>query len=270
MINFLYWNLGGRKLEDLACGIVLEHKVNVIILAECALSIPKLLSLINQESETKYISVAGYVDEPIILIDLPTESVGSVGDYRGISVKTLTTPLVASINLFVVHLPSKKHHTPADQSLLVGRLSTLITKIECEQGHRRSILVGDFNMNPFEDGIVNSDGLHAVMSKEVALRRKRTVGGMEKYFFYNPMWSHFGDYPIGPAATYYYAKATPIQHFWNMFDQVIIRPELIGVFKEENLKILTSSRGVSLLNSRGQPDISRSSDHLPVYFSLNI
>jgi hypothetical protein len=56
------------------------------------------------------------------------------------------------------------------------------------------VLVGDFNMNPFQEGVVAANGLNAVMARRVAARRRtRVVQEREYPFFYNPMWGHFGD-----------------------------------------------------------------------------
>jgi len=85
-------------------------------------------------------------------------------------------------------------------------------------------------------------------------------------FFYNPMWSHFGD-RAAAAGTYYYESAEPLCYFWNIFDQVLLRPELLGGFTHERLRIVTEIAGVSLLTD-GRPDRTLASDHLPVLLQL--
>ena len=48
--------------------------------------------------------------------------------------------------------------------------------------------------------------------------------------FYNPMWNLLGD-AQEPYGTYYYAgNGHPINTYWNIYDQVIIRPALRGTF----------------------------------------
>jgi hypothetical protein len=65
---------------------------------------------------------------------------------------------------------------------------------------------------------VAASGLHAVMSRQVASREVRTVQGREHRFFYNPMWSHFGDANRDTAGTYYFEHAEQVNYFWNVFD----------------------------------------------------
>ena len=69
------------------------------------------------------------------------------------------------------------------------------------------MLVGDLNMNPFEDGLVKTTGLHSVMSKSKAKEFSRVVQGRTYPFFYNPMWNLLGDETQGPPGTYYYSSS---------------------------------------------------------------
>ncbi len=55
-----------------------------------------------------------------------------------------------------------------------------------------------------------------------------------------------------------------------MFDQVLLRPDLLEYFRNEDLEIVHSSAGLSFLTTRGLPDKEFASDHLPILFSLRI
>lgn len=145
-----------------------------------------------------------------------------------------------------------------------------IRKIEEKVGHSRTVLVGDLNMNPFQGGVIAANGLHAVMDRTIALRRSRTVQARRYPFFYNPMWGLFGDATAGPPGTHFYENASHDMLFWNMYDQVLIRPDLLPYFHNEELKILTEDDTVSFLTHRGLPDASGVSDHLPILFKLHL
>ncbi|MHC4430644.1 MAG: hypothetical protein ACYTBS_02275, partial [Planctomycetota bacterium] len=80
-------------------------------------------------------------------------------------------------------------------------------------------------MNPFEHGIVGAAGIHAVSDRSIAARGTRKVGGEDRRFFYNPMWSYFGDVSPGPPGTYFYDTGTQVNLYWNIFDQVLILAE---------------------------------------------
>ena len=74
----------------------------------------------------------------------------------------------------------------------------------------------------------------------------------------------------GPAGTYYYERAEHKVQFWHMFDQVLLRPDMISVFKNDELRILETDGLESFLNNSGIPESRKFSDHLPVLFSLDI
>lgn len=138
---------------------------------------------------------------------------------------------------------------------------------ENELGHSRTILVGDLNMNPFEKGVVGAKGLHGVMARSIAKSGGRKILGRFYSYFYNPMWGFFGDGNRGPPGTYYYRRSQHVVYFWNLFDQVLIRPELLDKFKNEDLCILDHYGDKSLLSKNGLPLIS---DHLPIVFKIDL
>jgi exonuclease III len=169
-----------------------------------------------------------------------------------------------------LHYQSKRNWNTADQSAHASVLKSEIEKIEDEQGHKRTIVCGDFNMNPFEDGLVQHSGFHAVMEKEIVRRRTRKVLGKEYHFFYNPMWGFLGDLGRGQVSgTMYYSPANSIVYHWNLYDQVLIRPDLINYFNDAGLDIVTQIGSTNLLTQRRRID-PKISDHLPIKFELNI
>jgi len=125
-------------------------------------------------------------------------------------------------------------------------------------------------MDPFEEGMTSADGLHAVMTREIAKKKTRSIRKKSYPFFYNPMWSRFGDATQGPPGTYYRAGSSFVEYFWNTFDQVLIRPDLLSAFDIKTLKVLVKCRSASFLRQSGVPDASRISDHLPLLFDLSV
>jgi hypothetical protein len=84
------------------------------------------------------------------------------------------------------------------------------------------------------------------------------------------MWGRLGDETEGPPGTYYDQRSKHVCFFWNMFDQVLLRPELLPFFRNEEMKILTEDGDESFVNQTGLPDDSIASDHLPILFRLNL
>ena len=271
-MRFLYWNLNRKPIQSLVTALAHDHDLDVIILSECTFSLPEFLFEINEAITPKYgLSYSPIPNpDPVIFIRLPRKSLRIVrDDPPRISIRRLVPPVGPDILIVAVHLPSKLHRSADDQTLFSTRLARVIDSEEKKVGHRRTVIVGDLNMNPFESGVVGAEGLHAVMDQRVAQKISRVVDGEERFFFYNPMWSYFGDYPSGPSGTYFY-RGSQVSFFWNMFDQVIIRPALLEFFDQGSLRILTRAGSTDLLNSAGVPDKKVSSDHLPIVFSLEL
>ena len=267
--KFLFWNIAKKPLAEVISSLAKEHCADVVILVECAVPPLDVLRALNARQSEFHIA-AGLSKGIRIFMRFSREFFRPAFESASerFMIGRLQLPARSEILLSVVHLPSKLHRQEDDQSYECGELAREIAVKEDQFGHRLTIVVGDFNMNPFERGLVGAGDLHAVMSREVADRESRTVQGREYRFFYNPMWNHFGDAERKTAGSYYYADSGHVSYYWNMFDQVLIRPELARQFDPASLKILTSFGAQDLVRENGRPDSSRYSDHLPIVFEL--
>jgi hypothetical protein len=262
--TFLFWNLARKPLEDLVVNIVREESVDVVILAECEISLPTLLRRLGS-----FHLGAGFCRRIKILTRFSSKFLTPVFESERVSIRRLALPKRVEVLLAAVHLPSKLYFSGASQAGECAVLAKHIAEQERLAGHRRTILVGDFNMNPFEVGLISASGLHGVMSRSVARQGVRAIQGRSYPFFYNPMWNHLGD-DREPAGTYYYERAEHVNYFWNVFDQVLVRPDLMDNLKPGRVAILTKAGGRSLLTNEGRPDKLTASDHLPVLFVLDL
>lgn len=176
-------------------------------------------------------------------------------------------PLGSEFLVVAVHLPSKLHKKTEDQVLAATRLARQIQDAEERVGHTRTVLIGDLNMNPFEVGMVGSEGLHAVSDRRVVEAVERVVQEERRMFFYNPMWGALGDADNTPPGTYFYNSGTEVNFFWNAFDQVLIRPSLLPFFRR--VTVIQAINGMSLLTDSGRPNQAAHSDHLPILADLS-
>jgi exonuclease III len=189
-----------------------------------------------------------------------------------ITIRHLQFPGTKDILLSVIHYISKCSYIDASQDTFSRNLSDWIKKVERRIGHSRTILVGDLNMSPFQNGIIKADGLNGTMSQRIARRKWQQIrrDGNKYPFFYNPMWNLLGDVNSETPGTFYYYNKEPVNLFWYMLDQVLIRPDLLDNFNAHELKILTSDGVSSFLSEDGIPDDKVASDHLPLLFKLDL
>ena len=270
MLKLFFWNIGRKSILDLVCTIVSQERVDFIILAECEIDIFEIHTALNESSIDTYYRVPGITERLLMFSRMPTKYIKPIRDTGGVSLRHISPPVGKDILLVAAHLPSKLYETDNDQTIQSTILNNIIDEAENEIGHSRTVLIGDLNMNPFEVGVASAGGLNAVMDRRIAKRLTRQVKGEEYKFFYNPMWNYFGDLSKGPPGTYYYNTGRHMNIYWNMFDQVLVRPDLLNSFKSRDLRIITKVNSTSLLNQLGRPDTNIGSDHLPILFNLRI
>jgi exonuclease III len=266
--KFLFWNINRKPLAEVVADLADEHKADVIVLAECNIDPATMLMALNRGPGSGFHFPTSPNKSIKILTRFSRDFVRPVYDSDRLSVRRLNLPSRSELLLAALHFPSKLFMSDDDQVLECTALARTISDQEKRVGHQRTVLVGDFNMNPFESGMVGAAALHSVMSRQISSRGSRTVQGQEYPFFYNPMWNHLGDARSHTAGTYFWDNSKHVNYFWNAFDQVLLRPELAERFDPNGLKILTSVGDRSLVRPDGRPDNTNSSDHLPLVFEL--
>ncbi len=140
--------------------LVDEQKSDVVMLAECDITPATLLQTLNRDSRSDFHVSAGDSKAVLIFTRFSRAFLRPTFESDRISIRRLALPDRAELILAAVHLPSKLHLSPDSQSIECIRLAETIVAAEDAAGHRRTALVGDFNMNPFEWGMVAAKGLH--------------------------------------------------------------------------------------------------------------
>jgi endonuclease/exonuclease/phosphatase family metal-dependent hydrolase len=269
MLTFLFWNTNGKPLVDAIVELVEEQSVDILILAEYEVAPAKLLMSLNR-NESLFYFAPGHSPRLVMLTKFPERYVTPAFDSGRVSIRRLALPAREEILLVLVHFPSKLYWSEDSQTLECTELARTIGDEERRAGHRRTVVVGDLNMNPFEKGLVGASGLHATMARTVADRASRVIQDKTYPFFYNPMWGHQGDWLERPAGSFYYERAEQVTFFWNTFDQVLIRPALLDRFRSDEVRILDRVGGKSLAMPDGRPDSKIGSDHFPLLFKINL
>jgi len=273
-MNFLFWNTAQKDLSSDVAKLVAERGADFVILAEAEEHAASYLIALNKQRQSGMFGLA-----PAFVADgsrlrvfsrLPAGEIVPAATDHTCSVYHVHPAGGLSFILACVHLPSAMHMPHDDRAQLAICTARLIAEAEQSAGHARTLVIGDFNMNPFEAGMIGSEGFHAVLDRRIAATGGRKVQGRSRRFFYNPMWRFMNDDRLSMCGSHFYRKSAPLCHFWNTFDQVLIRPDLLPVFADPGLALVESIGGKSLLDARGRPNKLRHSDHLPVHLNLNL
>lgn len=220
MTTFLFWNLFGNQnrgwalrraaLQSHLVRLATSWKVDVFMFAESAFDPVDLVSALNHggvgtyafsPNENSRIQVFTRFDPKAVVNQF--DSIDGRLTIRRMGVGT------NGILLAVMHFQSRFFWSREDQLLEATNVSNNIILTEDALGHRRTVLVGDFNMNPFDPGVVCAQALNAVMTRGLARAGERTVSQKRYPMFYNPMWGYFGDRTPGPPGTYFYRASAP-------------------------------------------------------------
>ena len=267
-LTCVFWNTNRRDRTGLVGQLCAQVKANVVVLAEPGVAPELLLAELRRAVDDSYFEPQ--TDTRRLHLFARRDTLG-LREVYGNLLGRVTVRLLRfngkEFLLAAVHLVSKFPFRPEDQAAEAQVLADEIRRVEEHHGNRRTIVVGDLNMNPFEAGVVQASGFHAMMTRATVKDGSRTVQGREWPFFYNPMWGFFGDRTEGPPGTYYYRHGGHVSYDWNIFDQLLIRPDALPWFHGD-VEILCRIGEINLLGSDGRPDADVGSDHLPIVFRL--
>ena len=262
-MKYFFWNTNKKKVNEYIKDLMIENNYDILVLAEYEDNIEELLIYLRKINIEMYEILTPGCERITLLTKIKPQDVSSGYETEYYTIKLLNLKYDKKQIIGSVHLPSKMNAEDEDRRIEIEDLVHKIEVYEKKYNTKNTIIVGDFNANPFEKCMISVSGLHAVSSRKVASRISRTVKKRTYNMFYNPMWNQFGDFK-NSAGTYYYTGSRSAEMFWNIFDQVIIRPHIVDIFVNESLKIVTQVNGKKLVNNNK----ILISDHLPIEFII--
>jgi len=170
-----------------------------------------------------------------------------------------------NINVALVHLNSDLHssgreHREAD----IGALKRDLLIEEEKYEGKNTLVVGDFNDNPFSETLTGWNGFNTVYFKSSVEKGYRKLHEQQQDIFYNPMLHVLRD-----SDDEHIAKGTCFfknRYDWDFYDQVLMKFPLVDKFDLEKLRIVSSFNDGNLVQQhRMNPKIS---DHAPIYFEI--
>ena len=266
VLRLLFWNLNGQSRANRVAALCQEHDVGILVLAELDEPPDTIMTALDQAS-TK-LNWAEERRSRLHCFSLPELQLREVfsDESRKLVLFEFRWNLMP-FSVGAVHLASPTNMELDDRNSEAKIIADSVRLQEAERSHSRTILIGDFNLNPFDRGVSEASGFHGVMTKDQAIEGSRTVQFRPYPFFYNPMWGHLGDRTPGPPGTIHYRNSAQLSYDWNTFDQVLLRSDVLALAEEE-VAVLDRCGDLSLLNDKRRPDRQVGSDHLPLLVTL--
>ena len=271
MASFAFWNTNRKDLSSEICQFAHTRELDLIALCELKADIPKLILGLNNYSGSPYFHITDITRKRFhIFSRFRPDLVYIRHEGARFLILKISAPGIPMFNLMVLHAPSLASFwsREAIDQFVIDSAQQLPTIENIENNHR-SVVVGDFNSNPFSNGLISARGFHAIMDAGECKRKPKVILESEYPYFYNPMWNLMGDNTKGPPGTHYHRGSSFIEQQWHMLDQVIVRPKMLDNFNTHSLDIIQKIGSKPLINQMGRPCANSASDHLPLYFEIN-
>ncbi len=264
MISLLTWNTKKRDLGRQLNTITQKYSPDLVVLTE------------GQDMggfpsrNTRYTEVTAFY-EPDSRIRLFTRTDRSIlvkpltgGQSRVRAFEVLTQQGIP-ILLFGVHLWDGWNNSLQKRAFKAQEVARIIQECELEQKNPNSLVIGDFNLSPYDYGLCMEGFLNARACRKEALRAEKIWSKAQDLCtrpFYNPSWALLGDIDRGPPGTFY---SSSLDQKWNLLDQVLLRTGLMNSLRD--IHIVQRVPNLNLCTREGLPnkDIS---DHLPLFLKL--
>lgn len=254
-MNIMFWNLHKNDNTQLIVDMICENAIDIALFAEFSkIDFDEVL----KKLENRFHEFIGPPTAKTFLIC--REKIDAVFnvDHSRFSIFSVncndTNYIIAG-----VHFTSAFNGGEERRKLEARQLSEYVNQLEAKMGHTNTILIGDFNANPFANEMILKDGLNAVLFKELIINNEfSTVDNQTYRRFYNPMVHFISENQTNYGSIYFSGSINDL--YWNSFDQVLVRKTLVHLL--DDVKYLKQVKGQSLLV--GFKPSSTISDHLPL------
>ena len=261
-MKIAFWNINRKKNVDNIIGkFLINNSIDVLALAEYYGDSDLLLNEVNK-CNARFRTYMTYGCNNIEIIGRYRCEPGPMDNHF------CTHILEDKYIICTVHLSSNLHRNNDDRIKEIVDIKSQLSLLRKKTGIKDVLVLGDFNENPYENGVCGELGFNAWTDANDVVRQDRKQNhGESDVLFYNPMWNYYGDY-IGPPGTYYHSSGGVSDHKWHIYDQAIISPSLIKYLNRDETGIITSFCGTCLKTKTGRPKKSIS-DHFPIIVSFS-
>ena len=182
MFKILFWNLNRKDLRSLVSAAALATDADVLILIENLSTEKETLDTLRVDTGFDFVVPKNWESSRFYFFTKNREvRWGEFHDDDRLSIRSLRYS-DQEILLGAVHLVDRRNWGENQQQVQVILLMERLRHHELTHGHDRTLLIGDFNMNPYAPAMNDAAGFNAMMARGCASKKGRKYA-----FFYNPM-----------------------------------------------------------------------------------
>lgn len=260
MLSILFWNLKRNAVEDYIVNCIVENNIDIAVFAEFdGIDFAKIKNSLGK-MYCRILTVQD--DRKVTMIAKTTISIKAVQQQNRYSVYSVETA-VKNYILVAVHLEDKRNYKSAERietiKYLVADIEQTETLLKCSN----TVVIGDFNANPYDEELLSKYAFNAVLFKSIINKNELTnPKSLKKKRFYNPIL-HYISEDTEMYGSFYHEKEY-ITPYWYCLDQVLVRKSLAD--KVEHIEYLRKINTQDLIENT-VPN-SKISDHLPLLVNL--
>lgn len=266
MCKILFWNVNRKELSSTISKIANSTNADVIVLCEPSNQSDLTLQVLQQEVSKDFISpYSNSIDRFHCFIRSKNLDLTELHKGKRTSYTKLNIGGETNLILGLIHGPDLRNYDSAARQSFAERLGEEARFVISEKRNNKMMLLGDFNMNPYDRAMNLASGYNAMSTKACTHAKKRTHLEDKYDFYYNPMWGILGDSSVGPAGTVF-DTSNQGQYGWSTFDQVLFHHAALKYY--DQVKIISEAGTINLATSKGHPNSKEYSDHFPILISL--
>lgn len=261
LLNILFWNLGKNAIEEYIIDCIIEKSIDIAVFSEFeGIDFEKIA--MNLGGFYNYVCWEGQQDRKVTLVAKTTFCVELIQQQDRYNIYNIKTA-VKDYLLAAVHLQDRRNFNTADRLETIRYLVADIEKNEDLLKCDNTIVIGDFNANPYDEELLSKYAFNAVLFKMLIDKNEFTnPRSFKRKRFYNPIL-HYISENTEMYGSFYYDRES-ITSYWHCLDQVLVRKDLAdNIVHVEYLKRI--GKRELLKNTIPNRQIS---DHLPLIVNL--
>lgn len=177
------------------------------------------------------------------------------------NIKLLSPMIIVGLHLDAMNSGSEKRRAQAEQIMMD------LVEEERAFNTNNSLIIGDFNANPFDIVLLGHNYFNSVLFRELIENNEFVKWNCRCYRrFYNPSFDYLSEKNKQYGSFYYDDPNYPL--YWNCLDQVLVRKTLIESLK--NVEYIKQVGSTFLLTTKGKINKNKLSDHLPLFVRIDL
>lgn len=259
-MNIIYWNTNKTETLDRVIDIIDTKNPDIVFLSEINKKIiegeyERLKNCGYEYFENPGCNRVAIIKKHTFKVELKQQS-----NYFTVIHEVISETYIVSI-----HLPSQMfQHMKALKEFIREFRQTLDIEVGSSL-EKKIIVIGDFNINPHEEGMIDFDGFLATNSTSsrdtiTHLQKKRTT-------YYNPTWLLYSRKQFPGTKSFQRPSGSSydvIEHHY--LDQVVISKKLLKCILEDHIEIIEQTNNFSFFDK--EKNLILGSDHLPLLYQF--